>query len=81
MRFVLSSKSKEHEDFWGFLKKYQALMRKRGQQAKVGTGASDSSNKLSEAFKLPLKYDKQWRLNFVYKPNKSNMSTYDAFGN
>jgi hypothetical protein len=55
-------------------------MRKRSQQAKVGTGASDSSKKLSEVFKLPLKYDKRWRLNFVYKPNKSTLSSYDAFG-
>jgi hypothetical protein len=78
--FFLLRHSKEHQDFWNFLKKYQAIMRKRGQQAKIGTSDSDSSNKLSEIFKLPLRYDKRWRLNFVYKPNKLNMMSYDALG-
>ena len=64
-------------DFWSFLKKYQSLMKRRGQQAKVGL---DLERSLSKVFKLPLNYDKRWRLNFLYKPNKSHVSSYDAFG-
>ena len=57
----------------------------RRRSAAVSTNAEKSTaqqQQLSEVFRLPRKYDKRWRLNFVYKPNrKTTLSAYDAFGN
>ena len=41
---------------------------------------SSTTSQYSPKLKLPLKYEKRWRLNFVYKPNKLSLSSYDAFG-
>jgi hypothetical protein len=40
----------------------------------------NQKEKYSKILKLPMKYDKRWRLNFVYKPNKLNVNTYDYTG-
>jgi hypothetical protein len=40
-----------------------------------------TTTQYSSKFNLPLKYNKRWRLNFVYHPNKTHMTTYDALGN
>ena len=81
-KIFFPSGSKEHSDFWSFLSKYQNLLKRKANS----TAPSASTAKLSESFSdklnLPLKYDKRWRLNFVYKPNKTEQSgAYDAFGN
>ena len=41
---------------------------------------ANQKEQYSKIFKLPMKYDKRWRLNFVYKPNKLNVHTYDYSG-
>jgi len=53
-------------------------MRRKSQQ--IETKNADQKEQFSKIFKLPLRYDKRWRLNFVYKPNKLNVSTYDYSG-
>lgn len=71
--------SKDHSDFWSFLSKYQNLIKKKTNASKNSTKLED--NKFSEVLQLPLKYDKRWRLNFVYKPNKSDETgAYDSTG-
>ncbi|CAF1064378.1 unnamed protein product, partial [Brachionus calyciflorus] len=73
--------SKEHTDFWSFLSKYQNLIKKKSASL-PSISQSSETNSFSPNLKLPLKYDKRWRLNFVYKPNKSDQSgAYDALGN
>ncbi len=63
-----------------FLRKYQALMRRKQQTTPTAVSSGVGSNEYSPRFHLPLKYDRRWRLNFVYRPNKTHMSTYDALG-
>jgi hypothetical protein len=70
--------SKELEDFWSFLKKYQAL-KKRKPTANKGSEQA-TQVELSTNLRLPQNYDRRWRLNFIYKPCKMHMATYDAQG-
>lgn len=57
------------------------MMMTKRREVKTAKQEKDGSQ-YSALFGLPLNYDKRWRLNFVYKPNKSmHMSQYDAFGN
>ena len=44
------------------------------------SNTADTANKFSTKFKLPLKYDKRWRLNFIYKPKIETFAAYDATG-
>ena len=71
-----SSNSKEYTEFWSFLRKYQALVKRRQSNLVDASSVSQYSTK----FNLPLKYEKRWRLNFVYKPNRFHLTTYDASG-
>ena len=72
--------SKEHADFWTFLKKYQALMKRKPTQ-QTSSQTNPLNTEYSQEFHHPLNYDKRWRLNFVYKPAKSKFSMYDWQGN
>jgi hypothetical protein len=73
--------SKENQDFWTFLRKYQALMKRKASETRP-TGQNKCKIEFSEKLKMPLSYDKRWRLNFVYNSNKSNANaSYDSFGN
>lgn len=58
-----------------FLRKYQNLIRRK----------QPSTNRelvsFSKLLKLPLKYEKCWRFNLIYKANKSHIATYDFHGN
>lgn len=71
--------SKEHADFWTFLKKYQSLMKRKAPHTSSQTDPLTTD--YSQRFHHPLNYNKRWRLNFVYKPSKSNFSMYDWQGN
>ena len=74
-------KTKENNDFWIFLKKYQALMKRKQPPTHQQSSSSSEANQYSDNLKLPLKYDKRWRLNFIYNPNKTSLSSFDSFGN
>ena len=55
----------------------------RNRKQSMPSDKSISTNQMSlysAKFKLPLKYEKRWRINFIYKANKTNMASYDAFG-
>ena len=71
--------SKEHTEFWTFYKKYQALIKRKPPSASVKADPQQT-NKLSNVFKLPQAFDNRWRLNFAYKPNKKEYSSYDSHG-
>jgi ATP-dependent RNA helicase DHX34 len=57
------------------------MKRRRGNCADKPISKSALSNDYSKEYKLPLKYDKRWRLNFIYESIKSKVSNYDAAGN
>ncbi len=70
--------SKEHTDFWSFVKKYQALMKRR--QA-LNTNTFDTSKtSFSPILNLPIHYDRRYHINFVYKPRKETFAAYDWQG-
>jgi hypothetical protein len=75
----LKSNSKEYNEFWSFLRKYQALLKRRPPPS-LSTTSAQLNNQYSAKFNLPLKYDKRWRLNFLLKLNRSHLTTYDASG-
>ena len=72
--------SKEHAEFWTFLRKYQALSMRRDVQMKTTFDAKVSQT-FSEKFNLPKIYDKSYRFSFVI-PEIEPISRvkYDAFG-
>ena len=79
--FIFLRDSKEYKDFWIFLKKYQSLVARRA-PSKSLSSFNFNDSKYSKKFNHPLKYDKRWRFNFLYKLNKQNAygSTYDLHG-
>jgi hypothetical protein len=79
INFDLKRASKTHEDFWIFLKKYEGLKRRKP-TAKSSASQLTTERVVSIKYKLPLDFDKRWKFNFVYKPHKSNISSYDAHG-
>lgn len=77
---LLKINSKEHSDFWTFLRKYQALMKRKPPS---NTGEKSRANftcDYSPKFNLPMSYDKRYRLNFVYKPRRETFAAYDWQG-
>ncbi len=63
------------------MKKYQLLVARRTPTSKSSSLSASEDMKYSKKFNHPLKYDKRWRFNFLYKPNKQNTgSTYDLHG-
>ncbi|CAD5124250.1 DgyrCDS12547 [Dimorphilus gyrociliatus] len=56
------SGEKEEEDFWAFLRKYEAFQKKRGQNKSYKD--EDNSRKLSKKFSLPLNYEKKFKMNY-----------------
>lgn len=73
---------KEYTDFWAFVKKYQAMMKRRpAAAAKEGSKSTRVVvGELSARFHLPVSYDKRWRLNFVYRSKKETFAAYDWQG-
>lgn len=70
--------SQEHTDFWSFVKKYQALMKRRQSTATPQDLTKPSS--FSAKLHLPLPYDRRYHINFVYKPRKETFAAYDWQG-
>ena len=72
--------SKEHAEFWTFLRKYQALSMRRDVQMKTSFDQKVSQT-FSDKFNLPKIYDKSYRFNFVIPDiEPASRVKYDAFG-
>jgi len=69
---IVKHGSKEYEDFWKFLDKYQSLQRKKKLQGGSSSNRKRKKHSLSDTLSVPTSSDQSYNLNFEMKPNNSS---------